>query len=425
MKSYASFLSELGKKVVYIDATEDESDVRAFLPWLSAQGVKHVSYIDPVDDWLTKRLKQGLLENEITGDRWESPLFINTEEDLAPVFDDEKQSFFQTDFYIQQRKNLQILVVKDNKPEGGKWSFDAENRKKYPRKKVPPSISYPAMSQFRIEAKAYVDENFSDYLGEINRLDLYPVTADESLTWFNSFLDERFHDFGAYEDAIVAKESVLHHSVLSPLLNVGLLTPEFIVRHAMDYGSTHDIPINSMEGFVRQIIGWREFIRGMYVFRGTQQRTTNFWNFKRVIPSSFYKASTGIAPVDQCVEKALESGYLHHIERLMVLGNFMLLCEFDPDEVYQWFMEFFIDAYDWVMVPNVYGMSQFADGGLMATKPYISGSNYLRKMSDFAPGPWQDIWDALFWRFMSVHRSFFESNPRLGLLLKTWDRQVD
>jgi deoxyribodipyrimidine photolyase-related protein len=160
----------------------------------------------------------------------------------------------------------------------------------------------------------------------------------------------------------------------------------------------------------------------MYECTGVEARTKNFWGFDRKIPKSFYDGTTGIVPVDMAIKKVLKTGYCHHIERLMVLGNFMLLCEFDPDEVYRWFMELFIDAYDWVMVPNVYSMSQFADGGLMATKPYISGSNYLRKMGDYPKGDWQEIWDGLFWRFMHVHRDFFTGNPRLGMLVGSLDR---
>ena len=196
------------------------------------------------------------------------------------------------------------------------------------------------------------------------------------------------------------------------MLNVGLITPQEIVSESLQFARKNNIPINSTEGFIRQIIGWREFIRGIYECKGSEQRTKNFWGFKRKIPKSFYDGSTGIEPIDITIKKVLKTGYCHHIERLMVLGNFMILCEFDPDEVYRWFMELFIDAYDWVMVPNVYGMSQFADGGLMATKPYISGSNYLMKMSDYKKGEWQTIWDALFWRFMHVHRDFFSKKSK-------------
>ena len=155
----------------------------------------------------------------------------------------------------------------------------------------------------------------------------------------------------------------------------------------------------------------------------------NYWGFNRRIPSAFYSGETGITPVDFAIKKALKYGYNHHIERLMILGNFMLLCEFDPDEVYRWFMEMYVDAYDWVMVPNVYGMICFADGGLMTSKPYISGSNYLIKMGGFKKntgiGGWQTVWDALFWRFMHKQRAFFSSNPRLGMLLRTWDGMAE
>ena len=162
----------------------------------------------------------------------------------------------------------------------------------------------------------------------------------------------------------------------------------------------------------------------MYETRGSDERTRNFWNFTKKIPVSFYDGTTGIGPIDQTIKKVLKTGYCNHIERLMVLSNFMMLCEFDPDEVYRWFMELFIDSYDWVMVPNVYGMSQFSDGGLMATKPYISGSNYLMKMSNYKKGDWQDVWDGLFWRFMDTHRDFFKQNPRLGMLVSMFDKMA-
>ena len=209
------------------------------------------------------------------------------------------------------------------------------------------------------------------------------------------------------------------------MLNTGLLTPQEVIDDTLIFISEHEIPLNSSEGFIRQIIGWREFIRGIYEVAGRKERTMNFWKFEREIPKEFYTAETGIKPLDQTIKKVLKTGYCHHIERLMILGNFMLLCEFHPDAVYRWFMEMFIDAYDWVMVPNVYGMSQFADGGLMATKPYISGSNYILKMSDYKKGSWTDIWDALFWRFMHVHRDFFTRNPRLGMLVRTFDKMPE
>jgi len=222
---------------------------------------------------------------------------------------------------------------------------------------------------------------------------------------------------------MVQKESFLNHSVISPLLNSGLITPKHVIQKTLSFKDKY--PLNSLEGFLRQIIGWREFIRGVYKVKGSQERTTNFFNFKRKIPISFYNATTGILPIDITIEKVKKTAYNHHIERLMVLGNFMMLCEFDPDEIYRWFMEHYIDAYDWVMVPNVYGMSQFADGGLMSTKPYISSSNYLKKMSDFPNGEWQKIWDALYWRFINLNREIFAKNIRMKFMVSMLDKMSE
>ena len=184
------------------------------------------------------------------------------------------------------------------------------------------------------------------------------------------------------------------------------------------------IPLNSVEGFLRQIIGWREFIRGVYTADGVKQRTKNYWGFKKNVPKTFYDASTNLTPVDNTISRCLKYGYSHHIERLMILGNIMILSRFDPNSVYKWFMEFFIDSYDWVMVPNIYGMSQFADGGLMSTKPYISGSNYILKMSNYKKGEWSGIWDALYWEFINSNREFFLKNHRMAMMVSMYDKKT-
>ena len=215
----------------------------------------------------------------------------------------------------------------------------------------------------------------------------------------------------------------MFHSVLTPYLNIGLITPKEVVNKIIDYAEHHDIPINSYEGIIRQIIGWREFIRGIYAEDGVKQRTTNFWKFDRSMPSSFYDGTTGIPPIDVTIKKLLKNAYLHHIERLMIMGNFLFLLKINPNHVYRWFMELHIDAYDWVMVPNVYGMSQFSDGGLMSTKPYISGSNYILKMSDYKKGEWCEIWDALYWNFINENRDFFRKNPRTSMMINMYDKK--
>ena len=422
MKHYEAFLISKNIEVDYIESSKDISDIRELIPYLKSLGITNITYIDPVDNWLQKRIAKGCLDNSIEKNVYDSPLFLNTKEDLQPFFQSDKKKYHQTSFYTAQRNNRHILIDPDGKPTGGKWTFDAENRKKYPAKKTPPAIQFPDVDSFYKEALEYVDKNFSTNIGQLTTNGLYPTNFKTSKLWFQQFLEQRFLEFGTYEDAIVAENSILNHSVLTPMLNIGLITPAYVIEQSIAFAETNNIPINSLEGFVRQIIGWREFIRGIYESRGSDERTRNFWGFTKKIPKSFYDGTTGIYPIDQTIKKTLETGYCHHIERLMVLGNFMLLCEFDPDEVYRWFMELFIDSYDWVMVPNVYGMSQFADGGLMATKPYISGSNYLMKMSNYKKGEWQAVWDGLFWRFMDTHRSFFRQNPRLGMLVAMFDK---
>lgn len=420
MKYYQKHLEKKGIIVHYIDSQHVLSDITKFRKEIVEKEVSDICIIDPTDEWLEQRIRK--IAKGCKLQVYENPQFINDKEDLNTFFRTDKSSFFQTTFYKQQRKKLNILIDESQQPTGGKWTFDAENRKKYPKGKVPPPISFPDSSDLWNDAVAYTHKYFPDNPGHLSDSRLYPITHCESLDWLNEFMHIRFYDFGVYEDAIMKEQSILNHSVLSPLLNVGLILPQQVTDQALLTAEREQIPINSTEGFIRQIIGWREFIRGMYVCKGNYSRTRNFWGFKRKIPDSFYEGTTGILPVDHTIKKVLQTGYCHHIERLMILGNFMLLCEFDPDEVYRWFMELFIDSYDWVMVPNVYGMSQFADGGTFATKPYIGGSNYIKKMSNYPKGSWEEIWDGLFWRFISKHQGFFTSNPRLSMLVNSYKR---
>lgn len=420
MRAYASYLSAHSIPMHYIESTVAPHDIRICIEQLASQSVSEIAFYDVCDDWLDRRIQITAAKFGISTKRFPSPLFLNTEEELTDYFA-EKKSYFHADFYMQQRKKRGILVDEQRKPMGGKWSFDAENRKKYPAKKTPPVVEFPTESEFYVEATHYVETHFGSNLGRFNSSFIYPTTHAESEQWLDQFLAHRFSEFGDYEDAIVENASILHHSVLTPLLNIGLLTPQQIIDTTLQFAKNNEVSMNSLEGFIRQIIGWREFIRGVYVFRGKAQRTSNYWKFDRPIPASFYDGTTGIDPIDATIQKILDTGYCHHIERLMVVGNFMLLCGFNPNQVYIWFMELFVDSYDWVMVPNVYGMSQFADGGILATKPYISGSNYILKMSNFKKGEWCTTWDALFWQFMHENRTFFTSNPRLGMLLRTYD----
>lgn len=421
MKCYEQYLISSGVKVEYVNFYDAESNAAILVKDLANKGINCIHIVEVVDNWLMKKMQNACTANAIKLIVHDSTNFLNTTKSVSDYFTNRK-TYFQTEFYTSQRKQRGILLDHDKKPLGGKWTFDAENRSKFPKNEKVPFLALPATNKFLTEANEYVLKHFPNNYGTLSEAPLFAVNFKDAEFWLDEFLENRFEKFGIYEDAIVSKETVLHHSVLSPMLNIGLLSPRQIIDKALEIGARKNIPLNSIEGFIRQIMGWREFIKIVYEREGSKQRTTNYWNFKRKIPASFWNGTTGIPPIDITIHKILKTGYCHHIERLMVLGNFMLLCEFDPNEVYKWFMEMFIDAYDWVMVPNVYGMTQFADGGLMTTKPYISGSNYLMKMSDYEKGEWQGIWDGLFWRFMHEHRSFFLKNPRLGMLVGTFDK---
>lgn len=419
MRSYADSLESNGYKVQYVASGAGFSDVRNLISQLAQEGFQQILFCDPTDDWLLRRIKRSIETNKLGFEMYPSPNFIcRSDEEVAGR---RQPTYFQTDFYIRQRKKKGWLLEKDGKPTGGQWSFDADNRKPLPKGLAVPKLIIPNADKYLNEAKKYVADKFPLHYGNCSEF-LFPTDRSGALLWLEDFLKNRFASFGDYEDAMQPDEHLLFHSGLTPMLNVGLLSPEEVIERTLAYAEKHQIPLASVEGFLRQVTGWREFIRLVYLQAGRKQRTTNYWKFKRKIPESFWVGETGIIPIDTVIKKLLRTGYSHHIERLMILGNFMLLCEFDPDEVYKWFMTLYIDAYDWVMVPNVYGMTQFADGGLMTTKPYISGSNYLMKMGKWEKGEWQAVWDGLFWRFMDKHRSFFTQNPRLGMLIRSWDK---
>ena len=420
MEAYRGELVTSGQSVSYVRSDDPLSDIRELLPVLAKAGIQAVHICDVADDWLSRRISRTAESLRISVGVHESPGFLNASDEMIRKLSSRKR-YFQTDFYISERKSRGILLAPDGGPKDGKWSFDAENRKRVPKELHIPPIDTPPSNRHTEEAIDSISAEFPENPGSLDRFH-WAVTRNEAKKLLKSFLNDRFEHFGDYEDAIVCDQHYLFHSVLSPYINAGLLTPAEVIEAALDHAEKHGTPMNSLEGFIRQIVGWREFIRGVYLIEGKRQRTANFWNFNRKMPRSFYDGTTGIEPFDVTVRKVLETGYCHHIERLMILGNFMMLCEIDPNEVYRWFMELFIDAYDWVMVPNIYGMSQFADGGLMTTKPYFSGSNYILKMSDYRKGDWCETWDALFWRFMDVHRDALARNPRLGMLVRSFDK---
>ena len=421
MKSYSSYLQSKGYEVSYLDWQKYQLET-FFKQFTKEDKGFGLTLYDSVDFALNRRLKRLCSEYSIKPTWLQSPLFINTNSENRR-YREGKKRWFMADFYQFQRRRLDVLM-EEGKPIGGKWSFDEANRKKIPKKlrNDIPELEFPTESQYVIEAREYVGNVFPDAVGSNDNFE-YPINHDSAQEWLSQFLRQRFEKFGTYEDALVPQQSWLYHSVLTPMLNIGLLKPQQVVDQALEFAQAHDTPINSVEGFIRQIIGWREFMRATYVDLGVTMRTTNHWEHNNKIPKSFYDGTTGIRPIDDVIKRTLNTAYCHHIERLMVIGGFMFLCEFDPKEIYKWFMTFFIDAYDWVMVPNVFAMSQNADGGLITTKPYFSGSSYLKKMGydDIKPKhgdeeDWCAIWDGLYWRWIDNHSDELSKNPRWAMM---------
>ncbi|MGY8747909.1 MAG: cryptochrome/photolyase family protein [Pirellulales bacterium] len=418
MKRYQRRLEQLGFETVYLSYRSEPNALQAHLESLlggSNKSKDSMLVVEPDDYLLNRRLQRYSRNSGIELKYLPNPGFLNGLGENAE-YRAGKKRWFMADFYKWQRRRMNLLMEKDE-PIGGKWSFDEENRKKVPKKLLPeiPELLELQFDEIDEEAREYVENRFAENLGEIETF-FYPTSHSDAEAWLKHFLTHRFEKFGTYEDAIVEGESWLWHSMLTPALNVGLLTPDQVVKAAIDHFEQHDVPLNSVEGFIRQIIGWREFMRATYHDLGVEMRTTNHWGHHRKIPQSFYDGTTGIVPLDDTIQRLLKTGYCHHIERLMVLGGFMFLCEFDPDEIYRWFMELFVDSYDWVMVPNAYAMSQNADGGSITTKPYFSGSSYIRKMSHHKKGEWCDVWDGLYWRWIWNHADELAKNPRWAMM---------
>ena len=376
---------------------------------------EEVTVFDPVDHEILEEFKDLADENNVDLKILESPNFLASRKYNRDYFDENK--IFQLAYYKEVRKKHDILMTEDG-PEGGKWSFDPENRKKMPEDMETPDIPHFS-SEYIEEAKEWVEENFSDNPGNLENF-FWPITRKQALEMLEDFLENRMEKFGDYQDAFEKDLEFGFHSLISSSMNVGLLNPEEVVEKTLEAHEEHDYPMNSLEGFLRQIVGWREFIRAMYQLR-PEMKENNFFDADNRMPKEFYTGGTGLPPVDYAIQHAEDNAYCHHIERLMVLSNSMLLLEIDPDEVYDWFMEMFIDSYEWVMVPNVYGMGQYAWDEMM-TKPYISSSNYIGKMSHYKGGDWEESWDGLYWNFINKHEEKISDIHRMSFMTSTLER---
>ena len=422
MRSYADDLKKNKFKIIYQDLNKDfkisyEKKLEIFI---KKNKINELISFEIEDKFFENKIKLLTKKLKISWKIINSPMFINTRNDFKNYLSKSKKPFM-ANFYKLARTKTDILMDK-GKPRGGKWSFDEDNRKKIPSTiKIPSMIGVNETSHTK-KLKKEVDKIFSNHPGKVDNFWL-PTTYSDAIKWLDHFISEKFNLFGDYEDAVDTNNNFLFHSALSPLINLGLITPEIIIERIRKV--ENKTKINSYEGYVRQIIGWREFIRGIYQNYDKKLEESNFFKHKNSLTKSWYDGSTGLDPLDHSIKNAEKYGYTHHIERLMILCNIMNLCEIEPKQVYNWFMEMFVDSSDWVMSPNVYGMGLFSDGGIFSTKPYICGSSYFMKMMNFKKGPWNDIMDSLYWRFINKNRKFFQKNPRLNMMVVIYDKMKD
>jgi len=334
-------------------------------------------------------------------------------------------------FYRDTRRRTGLLMTADAKPAGGKWNFDHDNRDTPPR-----GVNYPSPERFEPDTitrdvLALVGARFGKHFGDLEPFAL-PVTRAQALVGLKHFVATALPDFGRYQDAMIAGQDYLFHSSLSLCLNLGLLSPIEVCEAAVAAYERGDAPINAVEGFVRQIIGWREYIRGMYWWDMPQFATRNALKATRPLPEFYWTGETDMRCVAQSVDQTRREAYAHHIQRLMVLGNFALLAGIDPAQVSDWYLVVYFDAYEWAELPNVVGMSQFADGGMIASKPYVSSGAYIDRMSDYCgrcrydvkkkTGPDACPFNALYWDFLARHERRFRPNARMRNMYGTWDR---
>ena len=421
MKSYFDYLISKKINCVYINLHKNWVDI--IKKNINKNTI--VSFYDSVDKNIREKINKNFKNYNII----DTPKFLLSFNELQ-LYTEQKGVLRQTSFYSWIRKYKKILVKNNSEPEGGKLTFDTENRQK-PNDNIINYVSNIKEKNYKddkyvIEAYSYVKNNFNknDFYNNDTILK-FPIDHKGSINRLKLFIKKFINKFGDYQDIMLNDEnnSFIFHSAISPMLNIGLITPNDVIKYVIKYYNKLTIKnkkkmIHNIEGFIRQIIGWREFARYMYEKHSNLYINKNFFNAKKKLDKNWYNGTTNILPIDICIQKAFNYGYLHHIERLMIIANYMTLIGIHPKEMYKWFMAFSIDSYDWVMEYNIYCMASYSDGGQFTSKPYISSSKYILKMSNFTKQDWADKWDKLFWDFLKKHKNKIKKIGRLSMLLK-------
>ena len=359
-------------------------------------------------------------------------MFINSLDEFKE-WEGAQTDLVMENYYRIIRRKLEVLMESDF-PTGGRWNYDIENR-------VPPmdNMNFPPLLNYSddpyvVEVTPIVANQFSDFFGETNKF-MFPVSRKSTQQWFQDFVKHRLRLFGMYQDAMVQENWYMYHSLISPLMNIGLIQPMETVKAVEDSYYHGNTPINSAEGFIRQVIGWREYVRGIYWSRMPEYRSSNFFGYDSAIPTMLQDGKTRMNCVKEVFQQTYETGYAHHIQRLMVVGNLSLLAGFNPQEVVRWFLEKYVDAYEWVVLPNVLGMILFADGGYLGTKPYAASANYISKMSNYCKGcfykPRKRVgeracpFNFLYWNFLHENAKSLKNNKRMSMVYNLLRRKSE
>lgn len=433
MRHFAAELADDGWAVDYVKLN-DKDNAGSFTSEVERAIKRHkpdrIVVTEP-GEWRVRQMMEDWREDlgvpvEIKADE----RFIATHDEFSEWAEGRKQLRMEY-FYRDMRKKTRLLVDDDDKPEGGKWNFDSENRK-------PPKGGMSFPEPLRIEPDditkdvlSLVADTFDDHFGDLDPF-WFAVTSTDAEKAFDAFVKDALSSFGDYQDAMLEDERFLYHSVISMYINAGLLDPLKVCQRVADEYAADRVPLNAAEGFIRQIIGWREYVRGIYWLKMPDYVDENFFKARRDLPEFYWTAETDMACVRAAVTQTKEEAYAHHIQRLMVTGNFALIAGIDPKQVHEWYLAVYADAYEWVELPNTLGMSQFADGGLLGSKPYASSGNYINKMSDHCKGCRYDVkqktgddacpFNALYWDFLIRNRDKLDGNARLGQIYRNWER---
>ncbi|MDX1744009.1 MAG: cryptochrome/photolyase family protein [Ruegeria sp.] len=432
MRHFAAELEDAGWFVRYVKL--DDPDNSGDLPGeltraVKDHGIDHVLMTEPGEFRLKTNLSDWSRDTQTELVMLDDDRFVASHDEFHDWAEGRKQLRMEY-FYREMRRKTGLLMDGDA-PEGGKWNYDSQNRKPAKSDLFMPRPLQTEPDAITEEVLNLVEDRFGNNFGTLRPF-WFGVTRAEALKALSMFVEQALPRFGDYQDAMLESEPFLYHSVLSLYINAGLLDPlETCERVAQAYHDGH-APLNAVEGYIRQIIGWRDYMRGIYWYSGPEYTQQNFFGAKRPLPDFYWTGRTDMACMAAAIGQTKEEAYAHHIQRLMVTGNFAMLAGIDPHEVHEWYLAVYADAYEWVEAPNVIGMSQFADGGLLGSKPYAASGNYINKMSDHCTncsydvkqktGPEACPFNPLYWDFLLRNEEKLRGNPRLGQVYRTWDK---